>query len=287
MNAPSVTGAEFAAWKRYIHETCGIFLDDTKGYLIETRLTPLLAETGSTSWAELLAKVKAGGPGKLQRQVIDAITTNETSFFRDTAPFELLRFKLFPELIDRRTKAGLSPLPIRILSAACSNGQEAYSTLFVLKDLLGSFNGYDIRVLGLDIADAMVAKASYAHFSQLEVERGLSPENLPRYFDRAGDSWKVRDEIRASATFRRANLLDPIMAGGRFDLVFCRNVAIYFNEADRIRLFRNLGQVLAPDGVLIIGSTESLTGLCPEYEPKRYQRTVYYQKKSPASPGSV
>ncbi len=287
MSAPTVTALDFAGWKRYIHETCGIFLDDTKGYLIETRLTPLLGATDSGSWAELLAKVKAAGAGKLQRQVIDAITTNETSFFRDTAPFELLRFKLFPELIDRRTKTGARPIPIRILSAACSNGQEAYSALFVLKDLLGNFNGYDIRVLGLDIADAMVAKASYAHFNQLEVERGLAPELLARYFDRAGDSWKVRDEIRAGATFRRANLLDPILASGSFDLVFCRNVAIYFNEADRIRLFRNLGQVLAPEGALIIGATESLTGLCPEFEPKRYQRTVYYQKKSHGTPASL
>jgi chemotaxis protein methyltransferase CheR len=279
MIATALNNDELTVWSRYIQEICGVYLDDSKGYLIETRLGSLLRETGSGGWAELLYKVK-GDPGPAMRtKVINAITTNETSFFRDTSPFEMLQHKIFPDLIDRRNKAGLRPVPIRILSAACSTGQEAYSTAIVLKELLGDFRGYDIRILGVDISDAAVAQASYAHFTQLELGRGMAPDKLARHFEPAGDRWKVRDELRATATFRRANLLEPLASPAPFDVVFCRNVAIYFTESDKIRLFRNLGRALARDGALIIGSTESITGLCPEFEPKRYLRSVFYQKK--------
>jgi chemotaxis protein methyltransferase CheR len=223
--------------------------------------------------------VKGVGVGSLRTKVINAITTNETSFFRDTSPFELLRHKLFPELIDRRTRAGIRPVPIRVLSAACSTGQEAYSTAIVLKELLGSPAGYDIRILGLDISDQAVAAASYAHFNRMDLDRGLTPDKLNRHFEPVGGQYKVRDELRAMATFRRANLLEPIVSPVSFDIVFCRNVAIYFTEPDKIRLFRNLGRVLAKDGALIIGATESISGICPEFEAKRYLRSVFYQKK--------
>ena len=274
----TLTRDELTAWIRYIHEICGISLESSQCYLIETRLGPLLRETGSGNWSELLFKAKAGGA--LRTKVINAITTNETSFFRDAAPFELLQHKLIPELIDRRNKTGLKPVPIRILSAACSTGQEAFSTAIVLKELIGSFSGYDIRILGLDISDAVIAQAGYAHFSRLEIDRGLTDDKLARHFEPAGERWKVKDELRALATFRKANLLEPLTAPAPFDIIFCRNVAIYFTEPDKIRLFRNLGLTLARDGALIIGSTESITGLCPEFEPLRYQRAVFYQRKT-------
>jgi chemotaxis protein methyltransferase CheR len=278
LSTPSITSEELIGWSRHIHEISGVFLDGSKGYLIETRLGPLLRETGSGNWSELLYKTKAGGT--LRTKVINAITTNETSFFRDTSPFELLQHKLFPELIDRRNKAGLKPVPIRILSAACSTGQEAYSTAIVLKELLGSFSRYDIRILGLDISDATIAQASYAHFSRMELDRGLAADKLARHFEPMGERWKVKDELRALATFRKANLLDPLAVPVLFDIIFCRNVAIYFTEPDKIRLFRNLGLTLARDGALIIGATESITGLCPEFEPQRYLRAVFYRRKT-------
>jgi len=279
MSAAPITQDELVAWSRYIHEICGVYLDNTKGYLIETRMATLLRETGCGGWAELLYKAKNDTVAALRLRIISAITTNETSFFRDSAPFELLQFKLFPELVDRRTKSGLRPIPIRILSAACSTGQEAYSTAIVLKEMLGDLRNYDIRILGLDISDAAVAQASYAHYSRMELDRGLPEDKLSRHFELSGEKWKVRDELRATATFRRANLLEPIVDSSPFDIIFCRNIAIYFTEPDKIRLFRNLGRVLARDGALIIGSTESLTGLCPEFEPQRYHRSVFYQKK--------
>ena len=275
----TITRDELTVWSRYIHEICGVFLDDSKGYLIETRLAGLLRETGAGGFAELFYHARADHTNTLRRKIIDAITTNETSFFRDTAPFELLQHKLIPELLDRRRKAGARTVPIRVWSAACSTGQEAYTTGIVLKETLGDLRNFDIRILGTDISDRAVASSSYGHFSRMELDRGLSPDKVTKYFSPVADQWKIRDEIRAMATFRPMNLLQPFAFPAPFDLIFCRNVAIYFTEPDKLRLFQNLGRCLARDGALIIGSTESLGGLCPEFESKRHLRAVFYQLK--------
>ena len=275
----AITRDELTVWIRYIHEICGISLDESKAYLLETRLGGLLRDTGAASFSELYYQAKADLANALRRKIVDAITTNETSFFRDTAPFDLLRHKLIPELVDRRKKSGARMTPIRIWSAACSTGQEAYSTGIVLKELLGDLNGYDIRIVGTDISDKAVAAASYGHYSRLELDRGMAADKVTRYFVPAGDQWKIRDDIRAMASFRTMNLLQPFSFPAPFDIIFCRNVAIYFTEPDKVRLFQNMGRSLARDGALIIGSTESLTGLCPEFEPKRYLRSVFYQLK--------
>lgn len=275
-----ITRDELNLWSRYIHDICGVHIDETRGYLLETRLSTLFREIGAGSFSELYSRVKADLSLALRRKVIDAITTNETSFFRDNAPFELIRHKLIPELIDRRMKTGLKPTPIRIWSAACSTGQEAYSTGIILRELLGDCRNYDIRILGTDISDQAVAKASYGYFSQMEIERGLPPDRASRYFTREGDRYKIRDEIRGMMTFRNMNLLESFAFPTPFDIIFCRNVAIYFTESDKIRLFKNIGRCMAKDGALIIGSTESITGLCPEFEVKRYLRTVFYNKRS-------
>ncbi len=282
MSAAVLTRDELTVWSRYVHEICGIFLDDSKGYLLETRLSGLLRETAARGFTELYQKAKADGTQTLRRKIVDAITTNETSFFRDSTPFDLLRHKLIPELIDRRRIAGTKPIPIRIWSAACSTGQEAYSIGIVLKELLGDLRAYDIRIVGTDISDRAVAQASYAYFSRLELDRGMSADKITRHFTAAGDRWKVRDEIRAMASFRVANLLQPLSFPAPFDIVFCRNVAIYFTEPDKAQLFRNIGKHLAKDGTLIIGSTESIGGVCPEFEPHRHMRGVFYRlRKSP------
>lgn len=278
MSAAAISRDELATWSRYIHEISGVFLDDSKAYLLETRLSSLLRETGASGFAELFNRVRADLTLTLRRKIIDAITTNETSFFRDTAPFDLLRHKLVPELIDRRRKASTrpGPLPIRVWSAACSTGQEAYSIGIVLRELLGDLRNYDVRIVGTDISDRAVAQASLGFFSQLELSRGMPPGQVSRYFAQAGDRWKVRDEIRALATFRNMNLLQPFSFPAPFDLVFCRNVAIYFTEPDRRRLFQNIARSMARDGALIIGSTESITGLCPQFVPQRHLRSVFY-----------
>jgi len=274
-----VSADELALWSKYVHSICGIQLDGSKGYLIETRLAPLMRETSSSNFADLYSKAKADPTNKLRKKVIDAITTQETSFFRDTTPFELIRHKILPDLIDKRSKMSGNghPIPIRIWSAACSTGQEVYSIGIAAKEVLVDLNRYDVRVLGTDISDKAVAQASYGHYSKLEMDRGMAPDKMPKYFAQEGQSWKIRDEIRALATFKTMNLLEPFVLPCRYDIVLCRNVAIYFSEQDRIHLFKSISKAMVPDGYLIIGSTESITGLCPEFEAKRYLRAVFYQ----------
>jgi len=278
----SLSADELAVWSRYVYSSCGVQLDASKGYLIETRLGPLLRETGSTNFTELCNKVKADATNGFKRKIIDSITTQETSFFRDTSPFELLQHKIAPDLIDKRSKTVPNgrPIPIRVWSAACSTGQEVYSTAIVFKELLPDMNRYDVRILGTDISDKAVAQASYGHYSKLELDRGMAPGKLARYFTSEGQSWKIRDEIRAMATFKTMNLLGPLFFPAPFDIIFCRNVAIYFSEKDKIQLFKSIAKVMAPDGYLVIGATESITGLCPEFEAKRYLRAVFYQLRN-------
>jgi chemotaxis protein methyltransferase CheR len=274
-------GNEFSLWSSYIYSTTRISLDASKGYLVETRLSSLMRDTGSRSYRELLDKVQGDTSGGLKRKVVGAITTNETSFFRDTSPFELLRQKILPDLVDVRAKqlGRAKPLTLRVWSAACSTGQEVYSTAIVCKETLGDLSKYDIRILGTDISDKVVAQASYGKYTRLELDRGLTPEKLNAYFRPDGPDFKVSDPIRALTSFRTLNLLEPLAFPSRFDIVFCRNVAIYFSEADKRQLFDSISRVMAPDGYLIIGATETLTGVSSRLDPRRYLRSIYYQPK--------
>lgn len=270
---------EFPAWSRYIYSLCGVYLEATKAYLIETRLSPLLETVQCRNYADLFLKARSDSTGALPRKIVDAITTGETSFFRDASPFELLQHKILPELIDRRTAraGGSGQIPIRIWSAACSTGQEVYSIAMVLKELQLNTPRYALRLLGTDISDKAVATASRGTFGKIEIERGLPPETLRRHFEPNCSTWKIKDEIRAMAAFRTFNLMGDLRTLGRFDIIFCRNVAIYFTESDRAALFARMAAVLEPDGYLIIGSTESIAGLCPMFESKRYLRSTFYQ----------
>lgn len=277
---------ELIVWSQYIHSISGIHLDQSKAYLYETRLSSLIAELKLASFSELFFKARSDLSKGLQRRIIDLMTTGETLFFRDTAPFELLQFKILPDLVDRRTK--MNPpgrnIPIRIWCAASSTGQEIYSIAIVLKELLVDLNRYDIRLIGTDISDQAVALASKGIYNKIEIERGLPGDKLHRYFESqpTTGTWKIRDEIRGMASFRKLNLMEDFGSLGKFDIVFCRNVAIYFKDQDRTSLFNRIGKVLEPDGYLIIGSTESLSGICPQFESKRYMRSIFYQFKNTA-----
>jgi len=270
---------EFSLWSGYVYATTRITLDSSKGYLIETRLAFLMRETGSNSYKELLDKVTADSTGALKRKVIGAITTNETSFFRDTSPFEMLRHKILPDLVDaRRRRLGKDgAVTLRIWSAACSTGQEVYTTAIVCRETLPDASKFDIRILGTDISDKVIAQASYGKYTKLEIDRGLLPAQVSKYFQPDGGDYKVRDQMRSMATFRTINLLEPLVFPTKFDIIFCRNVAIYFSDGDRRKLYDGISRVLAPDGCLIIGSTESLTGITSRLESKRHLRSVFYQ----------
>ena len=271
---------EIELLSKYICGITGIDLDQKKAYLLENRLGPLAGEQGFSSYGELYYKAKVDPA--LERKIIDAITTKETLFFRDNGPFELLQHKILPELIDRRTakSSGLLPVPIRIWSAACSTGQEVFSIAMVLKELLPDMTKYNIKLLGTDISDTAIAQASYGRYNQFEIERGLSRDKVLKYFNPNGGScWKIKDEIRAMASFRRLNLMLPFDGLGKFDIVFCRNVAIYFSLEDRKKLFNKILDVVERDGYLVVGSTESLAGVCSSFEPKRHLRSIFYQLK--------
>ena len=261
----------------YIYAICAVSLDQSKGYLMEGRLAGLVEETGCGSYGKLIDRAKSEASRALERRIIDAITTNETLFFRDGAPFELLRHKIVPDLIDRRGKGG--PARIRIWSAACSTGQEIYSIAILLKELLGDPDRYGVRLIGTDISDQAVARASRGWYNSMEISRGLPDGLREKYFSRSAGGWQISDEIRGMASFKHMNLMGDLSALGKFDIVFCRNVAIYFSEADRISLFRRIERALEPNGYLVIGAMESLNGLCPQFEPKRHLRSVYYQVK--------
>ncbi len=274
-----ITPAELKLVSQYIQDISGIHLDQSKSYLFETRLSSIAETHGCKSYQDLHAKAKMDPAKKIEKEIIDAITTNETLFFRDKGPFELLQHKILPEIIDARgSKTSMKP-QIKIWSAAASTGQELYSIAIVIKELLRDSPDYTFTLLGTDISDAAISQASYGKYNRFEIERGLEKKYLQKYFTLYGDSWKIKDEIRAMVNFRKLNLMQPFNSLGKFDIIFCRNVAIYFTLEDRKKLFNKVADILADDGYLIIGSTESLTGVCPRFIPKRHLRSIFYQKK--------
>ena len=277
-----ITPNEIKIISKYIYDISGIHLDEKKAYLMETRLKMILENENVSSYMDLYQKAKSDRSGLIEKKIIDAVTTNETLFFRDKSPFDMFKYKVMPDLIDKRSAqtSGLMPVNIRIWSAACSTGQEIYSLAIILKELIPDQKKYKIKLLGTDISSEAVAQASYGKYNKFEIERGLDKENLQKYFIPNGNSWKIKDDIRAMAVFQKRNLMEPFSGIGQFDVIFCRNVAIYFSMEDRKKLFEKIAGVLAPDGYLIIGSTESLTGICPFFEPQRHLRSVFYQLKS-------
>jgi chemotaxis protein methyltransferase CheR len=271
-----LTPADQRTLSQYVSSISGIHLDDTKGYLIENRLSRLALDLGCANFGDLARKAQADGAGRVKGKIIDAITTGETLFFRDMAPFDLLRHKLLPELFDHLTRTN-QRRPVRIWSAASSTGQEAYSIAILWRELLGPAPRLELRLVGTDISDQAVARATSGTYSAHEVTRGMSEPMLAKYLVRQGDQYQVRPDIRQMATFRTFNLLNDFAGLGRFDIIFCRNVAIYFPDAVKTSLFTRLGRQLETGGSLIIGAMESLASVCPQFISKRHLRAVYYQ----------
>ncbi|MBF0572965.1 MAG: protein-glutamate O-methyltransferase CheR [Desulfamplus sp.] len=273
-----ITPAEFDILSKYIMEISGIALSKGKEYLIETRLNPLMEQLGCASYSELHKKAKFDPKKDIEKKIIDAISTNETYFFRDKSPFTLIQHKIIPDLIDRRSKNKTVLKPaIRLWSAANSTGQEIYSIAMALDEIGITPQKYQIKLLGTDISDAAIAQASYGRYNKFEVARGLEPKRLNKYFTQDGDYWKIKDEIRAMVQFQKMNLMKPFVGLGKFDIILCRNVMIYFTEEDRRRIYANIAKVLEPDGYLIIGATESLANNSDLFVSKRYLNSVFYQ----------
>ncbi len=271
-----LSSQEIADVSSLVMELCGILLDESKGYLIESRLAPIVAEYKLASYSELVNRARAMRDRALLTRIIDAITTNETLFFRDASPFEALQHKALPELFDAKAKTAF-PRRLRIWSAAASTGQECYSLAMVLHQLIPDIQQWDINILGTDISDAALKQASSGTYSEFEIGRGLRPDLLSRYFTKQGSNYKVKDELRSLVTFSRQNLMEPFAATGPFDIVFCRNVIIYFTAAARQDIFHRLTKCLSTDGYLFVGSAESLADLGPNYAPHHHCRSVFYR----------
>lgn len=277
----TVTPEEFKTFSKYILDISGIALDTGKEYLLETRLNPLLAKYNASTYAELLYKAKMDFKKEIENHIIDAISTNETYFFRDKSPFELLQHKIIPDLIDKRTQRHSSLKPvIRLWSAANSTGQEIYSIAMTLLEMGVTMDKYNIHLFGTDISDAAIAYASYGLYNKFEVARGLDPRRLNRYFEPKEDRFKIKDEVRAMAQFKKMNLMKPFVGLGKFDIILCRNVMIYFTTEDRKRIYQNISKVLEPDGYLLIGSTESLANDTDLFTSQKYLNSVFYQFKN-------
>lgn len=245
---------ELALWIQLIFDLTGISLSDDKEYLIRERLHLLLDRYRCGSYSQLYFMASDEKMIELREDVIDQITTKETSFFRDTAHFDALRSDILPSLLKQ---CRLSPeqRPLRVWSAACSTGQEVYSIAMLLHEIGASPREY--RITATDIsryAIEIAAKGCYSHF---EVERGVPPHLLQRFFESAPGKWKVKESLKTSLNFRRVNLQKPFTLPEKFDLIICRNVAIYFAKKDRENLFFNLSRHLRPEGYLMIGSTET------------------------------
>ncbi len=250
----TLTQEEFQALKEFLYQRTGITLADSKRYLVQSRLSHLLLETGMTTLGELVRNlIQDTLPDKVCTRLIEAMTTNETFWFRDAPQFELLQNRLLPEL-SRRMRS------IRIWSAACSTGQEPYSISMCVHEArrLNQSLKIEVQILGTDLADRVLETARRAIYSDLAVARGLPEDLRQRYFLRHQDGWQLKPEITRLVRFQQFNLLHPFTLLGKFDLIFCRNVLIYFSPERKRDILKRMAQTLNPNGYLFLGSTESL-----------------------------
>lgn len=270
-----ITPEEIKTLGAFIKEKSGIVLDESKAYLFESRLSPLLQEFNCQDYQSLHMSAKKDYTGKIATKLIDAICTNETSFFRDKSPFLLVIQKLAPDFYERNPGGTLN-----VWSAAASTGQEVYSAIMQLKDAGIYPPTFKMKFLATDISDKAIAKASRGKYTKFELARGMEGAKLHKYFSPMGNEWAIKDEIRAMAVFKKANLLDPMSLTrfGHFDIIFCRNVAIYFSLEDKTKLFNCLATMLRPGGSLLIGSTESLMGVTNRFVRREFRNMIYYQK---------
>ncbi len=259
-----------------VEQDSGILLDESKRYLLDARLKPLIQTEGISSLDQLCAALQ-GGQKTLRRKVVEAMATHESLFFRDTAPFDALREVILPELVERRSW-------LRRLSfwcAACSSGQEPYSLAMLLCETLPQIDSWAIDILASDISEPILKRAREARYMQLEVNRGLPVQYLVKYFERAHMDWVVKPKIRDMVKFQYLNLMDDFQDLGKFDVVMCRNVMIYFDVDRKKQILAGIRQVLAPDGYLLLGGSETVFSLDDNYERVAMGQATYYRLRSP------
>jgi chemotaxis protein methyltransferase CheR len=273
-NAPgSISPDDYTFLQGEIYRESGIVVDADKHYLLEARLTPLLRSAGILTLTDLCTRLRSRTSAHLTRQVMEALTTNETLFFRDMGPFEALQHRLLPEFAASLPETQ----PLKVWSAAASTGQEAYSIAMLLHE--HGWQNRQTNILGTDISEHVLRVARAGKYVQFEVNRGLPAKYLVKYFTREGIDWLVKPEIMKMVDFRQFDLRQPTSALGRFHIIFCRNVLIYFDLETRNKILIQLWSSLDPGGYLILGGAESILHLHDRFERIAHSGTALYRKR--------
>ncbi len=277
MASKAISVEAYRRFQQFLEQNAGIVLGENKQYLVDSRLAPILAEEKIATLEELLSRIEGFGAKGLRERVIDAMTTNETLWFRDRKPFQLLEQIILPKFTGRS---------LRIWSAACSSGQEPYSIVFTIETYRerhpASAPGR-VEIVATDLSPTMLKMAKAAEYDALSVARGLSEEHKARFFDRKGEHWVVKPEYRRMVSFRQLNLQESFASLGHFDVIFCRNVLIYFSEESKRDILNRLARALNPEGYLILGSSESTSGYSDSFKTERYPQGALFRPLSPAS----
>jgi chemotaxis protein methyltransferase CheR len=273
-----INNTEYTLMKAYIKEQCGIFLEEGKEYLIESRLTDLVIEQGCVSFNQLHDMARSDTTGKLKDRIVDSMTTNETLWFRDDTTWNYLREVAVPRLIEKARQGRR----VRIWSAAASTGQEAYSLKILIHEAAEKLGqpslSNKIDILGTDISASALFLAISGRYGQMAINRGLSATQIDKYFNQKGSVWEISPELKKGVSFKQFNLLNDFYALGSFDLVLCRYVLIYFDEEFKRSLYAKIAEVMNPGAVLLIGATESLRGLTDRFKISYYKTAVFNEK---------
>ena len=272
-----MTPLDYEFLRKFLKERSGLDLSPDKQYLVESRLIPLARRAGLPGIAEIVQKMK-GGSEALISDVVEAMTTNETFFFRDKLPFENLRETIIPMMLQARASRRV----LRIWCAASSSGQEPYSIAMCLKQMGSALAGWRIEILATDLSQGVLEKSKAGIFSQFEVQRGLPIQMLVKHFTQVGALWQLNADIRAMVQHRQLNLLQDFSHLGTFDLVFCRNVLIYFDPDTKAGIFDRLAKSLDADGMLVLGAAESVVGISDAFKPYPEKRGLYRPNASRA-----
>jgi chemotaxis protein methyltransferase CheR len=266
--------------RKLLKERSGLDLSADKQYLVESRLIPLARRAGLPGIAELVQKMRSGAEA-LTADVVEAMTTNETFFFRDKIPFDHLRETILPTLLQ--THANRRSL--RIWSAACSSGQEPYSIAMCLKEKAQQLSGWRIEIVATDLSQEVLEKSKSGIYSQFEVQRGLPVQLLVKYFTQIGELWQIAADLRGMVQHRQLNLLQDFSHLGKFDVIFCRNVLIYFDQETKLASFERLAKSLEPDGMLVLGAAETVVGISDAFRPYPDRRGLYQPNPDRAAHG--
>ncbi|MFT0879261.1 protein-glutamate O-methyltransferase CheR [Rhodopseudomonas sp. G2_2311] len=266
-----MTPLDYEFLRKLLKDRSGLDLSADKQYLVESRLLPLARRLSLGGISELVQKMKGMGAESLISDVVEAMTTNETFFFRDKVPFDHLREEILPALLQARA----ARRSLRIWCAASSTGQEPYSIAMTLKELGPAVAGWRFEIIATDLSPQVLEKSKSGLFSQFEVQRGLPIQLLVKYFKQAGEVWELSPEIRAMVQHRQLNLLHDFSSLGTFDIVFCRNVLIYFDQTTKVGILERIAKRLEPDGYLTLGAAETVVGLTDAFKPHNSRRGVY------------